>query len=123
MAREVAETPKERGSSMPSSPFADMARWQLEMERMFGDFLGGRARPLWDDRWWPGKSLVIREPVVDLYEEKDEVVVKAELFGVTKDDFQINITDHLLTIKKRKEEEVKEQNYYGSERMYRCVYP
>ena len=37
-----------------------------------------------------------------------------------KDNIQVNLTDHTLTIKgeKKKEEEVKEENYFRSERSY-----
>ena len=59
-------------------------------------------------------------PALDLYEEKDDIVVKAELPGIDKDNIEVNITDHQLTIKgkKKKEEETKEENYYRAERSY-----
>ena len=62
----------------------------------------------------------MRAPTVDVYEEKDDIVVKAELPGMDKDNIEVNLTDHTLTIKgeKKKEEEVKEENYYRSERSY-----
>jgi HSP20 family protein len=49
---------------------------------------------------------------VDVYEEKDEIVVKAELPGMGKDEININVSDHVLTIKgeKKKEEEVKDED-------------
>jgi len=64
--------------------------------------------------------LEVVAPTVDLYEEKDEIVVKAELPGIDKNNIEVNLTDHMLTIKgeKKKEEEVKEKNYYRSERSY-----
>jgi HSP20 family protein len=57
---------------------------------------------------------------VDLYEDKNDIVVKAELPGIEKDNVEVNLTDHTLTIKgeKKKEEEVKEENYYRTERSY-----
>ena len=57
---------------------------------------------------------------MDLYEEKDEIVVKAELPGMEKDNIEVNLADHTLTIKgeKKKEAEVKEENYYRSERFH-----
>jgi HSP20 family molecular chaperone IbpA len=59
-------------------------------------------------------------PVIDLYDEKDQIVVKAELPGMAKDAIEIDISDHQLTLKgeKKKEEEIKEENYYRSERSY-----
>ena len=62
----------------------------------------------------------MRAPAVDVFEEKDDIVVKAEIPGMDKDNIEVNLTDHTLTIKgeKKKEEEVKEENYYRSERSY-----
>jgi HSP20 family protein len=39
---------------------------------------------------------------------------------MSKEDIQVNVTDHLLIIKgeKKKEEEIKEGDYYRSERSY-----
>jgi HSP20 family protein len=46
--------------------------------------------------------------------------VKAELPGMEKENIEVNLTDHMLTIKgeKKKAEEVKEEKYYRSERSY-----
>ena len=113
MAKQAKEGATEtKGDLIPWKPFAEMARWERDMERMFGDFFGGR--------WSPDRRLTISEPAVDLYEDKDAVVVKAELPGMTKDDIQVNITDHMLILKgeKKKDEEVKEKEYYRSERIY-----
>jgi len=62
----------------------------------------------------------IGAPAVDVFEEKDDIVVKAELPGIEKDNIEVNLTDHHLTIKgeKKKEEEVKDERYYRSERSY-----
>jgi HSP20 family protein len=58
----------------------------------------------------------ITTPAVDLYEEKDDIVVKAELRGLEKDHIEVNRS----TIKgeKKQEEEVKKEGYYRSERSY-----
>ena len=57
---------------------------------------------------------------MDVYEEKNEIVVKTELPGMSRDDIQINITDNVLTItgEKKEEGEVKEEDYYRRERTY-----
>ena len=64
--------------------------------------------------------LDIEPPVVDFYKEKDDLVVKAELPGIEKQDIEVNVTDHTLTIKgeKKKEEKAEEANYYRSERSF-----
>jgi len=120
MARQEKEREKGKGALAPWRPFGEMARWEREMERMFDDFFGRRLRPFWEERWWPSRTIGISAPVVDLYEEKDNIVAKVELPGMGKDDIEVNIADSRLTIKgeKKKEEEVKEENYYRSERSY-----
>jgi HSP20 family protein len=112
MAKQAKETSTERRGLIPWRPFAEMARWERDMERMLGNFLT-------EDRW-PAKSLGMQEPKLDLYEEKDQIAVKAELPGLTKDDIQLSIADNVLTIKgeKKKEEEDKGKDYYRSERIY-----
>jgi HSP20 family protein len=59
-------------------------------------------------------------PAVDVYEEKDEVVIKAEIPGLSKEDISVQVTDSTLTIKgeKKREEEVKEDDYYCCERSF-----
>jgi HSP20 family protein len=52
-----------------------------------------------------GKSMPLRAPAVDVYEKVEEVVLKAEIPGLAKEDLQINLSDSVLTIsgeKKRK---------------------
>jgi HSP20 family protein len=110
----------QRGSLIPWKPVAEIARWERDMERTLANFLTGRVRPLFDDRSWPSSNLGVAEPSVDLYEKKDEIVVKAELPGLTKDDIQVSLADNILTIKgeKKKEEEDDGKDYYRSERIY-----
>jgi HSP20 family protein len=111
---------KEIRAVTPWRPFTDLTRWEREMDRMMDDFFGRRMRPWWPDRWFRTDEMEIKAPVVDIFEEKDEIVVKAELPGMSKEDVAVNLTDHTLTIKgeKKREEEVKEENYYRSERSY-----
>lgn len=114
---------KEAKALTPWRPFMDLARWEREMDRMTDDFFGRRTKPWWPDRWFRTDELEIRAPVVDLFEEKDDIVVKAELPGMTKDDVEVNLTDHTLTIKgeKKKQEEIREENYFRSERSYGSI--
>lgn len=118
MAKAEKNKEKETKALAPWRPFPEMARWEREMERMFEDFFDRR----WPMRWWPSRTAEISLPAVDLdlYEEKGEIVAKAELPGLTKEDIEVKITENVLTIKgeKKKEEEVKEKDYYRSERSY-----
>jgi HSP20 family protein len=90
------------------------------MERMMDDFFDRRMRPWWPERWFRAEGFLTNAPALDVFEDKDDLVVKAELPGMEKDNVEVNLTDHTLTIKgeKRKEEEVKEEKYYRSERSY-----
>lgn len=62
----------------------------------------------------------IISPAVDIYEEGDELVVKAELPGLKKEDIEVKLTDDYITIsgEKKKEEKVEEKNYFRYERSY-----
>ncbi len=59
-------------------------------------------------------------PPVDIYENGDSLVLKAELPGVNPDDVEIRVEDNTLYLKgeRKFEKEVKEQNYHRVERSY-----
>ena len=119
MAEKAKE--KETKAVAPWRPLSEMTRWQREMERMFDDFFGRRWEPFRVARWLPS-GVGVSPPSVelDVYEEKDEIVAKAEVPGLEKEDIEVSIADSTLTIKgeKKKEEEVKEEDYYRLERSY-----
>ena len=59
-------------------------------------------------------------PVVDMFENDDSFVIKAELPGMGKDDIAVDVKDRVLTLKGERnyDNEVKEENYYRRERSY-----
>jgi HSP20 family protein len=118
MAEKAKE--KETKAIAPWRSFTDLPRWEREMDRMMEDFFGRRFRPLWPERWFRTEGVDLSVPAVDLFEEKDDIVVKAEIPGMDKDNIEVNLSDHTLTIKgeKKKAEEVKEKDYYRAERSY-----
>jgi len=94
-----------------------------DMERLFEEFfedpfLTGLRRRL--PMWKRFKEFEGIWPAVDMVDKKDEIVVKAEVPGVEKDDMNISLTENTLTIKgeTKKEKETKEEDYYYSERSY-----
>lgn len=112
--------PREVTPWRPVSEVArEMSRIGREIEEMFSDFW---PRPWfgwpWRRRLW--EDLGVREPAIEMFEEKDDIVVKAELPGIKKEDLEISVLGNQLTIKgeRKKEEEVKEKGYYYSERSY-----
>jgi HSP20 family protein len=118
MAEKAKE--KETKAVTPWRPFTDLGRWDRDVERMMEDFFGRRMRPWLPERWFKTEGLDFTAPMVDLYEEKDDIVVKAELPGMEKENIEVNLTERTLTIKgeKKKEEETKDKDYYRSERSY-----
>jgi HSP20 family protein len=59
-------------------------------------------------------------PPVDIYEEGDNLVLKAELPGVRKEDLDVSVENNLLTLsgERRQDGEVKEEQYHRLERFY-----
>lgn len=84
-----------------------------EMDEAFDRFFGSLARP---GELWPGKFA----PAIDISENDDEFVVKAELPGIAAKDLDVNLTGNLLTIKgeKKHEKEEKGENFHRVERSY-----
>jgi HSP20 family protein len=63
-------------------------------------------------------------PRVDVFEREGNLVVKAEVPGVKKDDIELEVTDGDLVLRaERKEErEVKDESWYRMERSYGSLY-
>jgi HSP20 family protein len=92
-----------------------------EMERWFGDFWR-RPFSLLTPTMWPEKvgEFETVMPTVDIYEEGNEVVLKADMPGMDKKDLDISISDGYLTIsgERKKEEKVEKGDYYRYERSH-----
>lgn len=96
-----------------------------EMDRLFDTMTNrGWMRP-WRDMWpdWTGSNLMgleqeaIITPRVDVIDRESEILVRAEVPGVTKDNLQVEMAGDLLTITgERKHAEEKEEGaFYRSE--------
>ncbi len=90
-------------------PFRDLVRMQEELTRAFDDRLTFR----------PGESMGWT-PACDIYEDGDEVVVRAELSGVEPKDVDIRFENGVLTLKgeRKLEKEDKRENYHRVELSY-----
>ncbi len=93
-----------------------------EMERRFEDMIR-RPFSLMEPSWWPRLRMPEIEeisPKVDIFEEGDNFIVKAEVPGMKKEEIEVNLTDDMITIsgEKKKEEKVEKKDYYRLERSY-----
>ena len=77
------------------------------------------AREMWD-AWRPFTLEQSLLPHTDMYEDKDQLVMKIELPGIDQKDLDITIDGDRLTIKAERKEEVSEdathhtrERYYG----------
>lgn len=59
-------------------------------------------------------------PSIDIFEEGGDMVVKAELPGIAKENLNVAITENTLTItgEKKQEEKVQKKDYHRIERSY-----
>jgi len=98
----------------PWSPFRELE----EMERRFDEVFGQSSLPsIW--RRLPMEQMAWA-PAIDVFEKGDKLVVKAEVPGMKEDDIHVSVEGNMLTIRgeKKTESEVKEDDYYRSERSY-----
>jgi len=91
--------------------FGELTRMQEEMNRFFDDFFGEQRRGMAEGAWLPS---------VDVSETDSELVVRAELPGMSHEDIEINVQDNILTLKGEKKQEKKEEkeNFHRLERSY-----
>ena len=103
------------------SPFKEMEKRFEEMEKRFEDFFRRPFSML--PSWMPKMKMPGLEevsPSIDIFTEGDDVVVKGELPGMTKEDIDVSLTEDTITIsgEKKKEEKIEKKNYYSLERSY-----
>lgn len=100
------------------SPLQQLNRLRNEIDRLFGSPLApleGFIEPA-TTSLFEGWS-----PSVDLYEEKDKFIVRAEMPGMKKEDIDVTASGDTITIsgEKKHEEEAKEgKDTYRSERFF-----
>lgn len=92
--------------------------WPEDMDRYFDrrmrEFAGWpfrRGRRPFAEGWFPD---------IDVFEREGKVIVRADVPGMKPEEIEVTVEGDLLTVKGRREEEkeVKEENYYASERSF-----
>lgn len=95
------------------NPMRDMLSFNNRADRIFNDFFyPSRGMQMSKDSNW--------NPRVDIYEDEDAIVLKAELPGVEKDNIVVDVEGRVLTLKgeRSSDNEVKEESYYRRERTF-----
>jgi len=119
-----------------TTPFTMMRRMAEEMDRLFDQFGVPRTGPAlmprigtWlDDETWTGSGTTgaraLWSPQVETFRRGDDIVVRADIPGVQKDDVHVEVENDVLTIsgERRDEQEEQRDGYYRSERSYGQFY-
>lgn len=101
-----------RGAAL--TPFDDM-------DRLFDAFFPANWSRLTRMGWprWAEAMPRLQEksPSVDMIEREDQIIVRAEMPGVNKDDIEVSINGNVLTLRgnSRREETKEEGEYYRRE--------
>lgn len=107
---------------LAATPFNFMRKFSEEMDHLFEDF-GGRGwlTPMLDKAQLPQGPW---SPQVEIFERDDELVLRADLPGLTKDDVNVEIANDGITIEGERRSEHKEtaEGYFRSERSYGKFY-
>ena len=135
MARKTNNTTKKKTSSEPTAlqtrnveevanrlaatPINFMRRFSEEMDHLYEDFGLGRGwlTPMLDKAQLPQGPW---SPQVEVFERDNELVLRADLPGLTKDDVNVEMADDGITIEgeRKNEHQEKGEGYFRSERNY-----
>ncbi len=91
-------------------PFRDMLSLRADMDRLFKAFFGGI--PEEKEGFWT--------PVVDIEEDNDNIIVRAELPGMKKDEIRVSVHGSVLSVsgERKQESETKDKTFHRIERYY-----
>ena len=94
-------------------PFRELRNLQDEMTRLFTG-----VRPASSDR--EEMTHGAWAPSVDIYEDKDRLILEAELPGMNREDFEISVENNIITLRGERKFEKKTEgdNYHRVERSY-----
>jgi HSP20 family protein len=100
------------------SPFGGLfQRWNDEMDRMFEDFGFSQGTS-------SAGPVTMWSPQVEVFQKGNEIVVRADLPGLTKDDVHVDVADNVVTIQgeRKHEHEEEREGWYRNERSYGSFY-
>jgi HSP20 family protein len=93
-------------------PLREMDSLQSDMNRLFDRFFEARSGN--------GRSMQRWIPAMDLVENENDLVLRADLPGLTEDDVEIEVKDGVLTVsgERKSESEEKGEGYHRMERSF-----
>jgi HSP20 family protein len=91
-------------------PFRELVTMRDDVDRLFDTFFG-RENEAYDNYW---------RPAIDIEENNGNLMVRAEIPGMSKEEIKVAVKDNLLTIsgERKRENESKDKTYYRVERCY-----
>ncbi len=94
------------------NPFRELRAMQEQMNRLL-DLAWNRE---------PGEELRegIWQPPVDIFEDAESLIIKAEHPGIDQKDIDVRIEDNTLTLRgeRRQDQDIRKENYHRIERYY-----
>jgi HSP20 family protein len=91
-------------------PFRDLVSAWTDMDRFFNTYFG--RYPEERDSFWT--------PAIDIEENNGNIMVRAEIPGMKKEDIKVLVRDNMLSVsgERKQEKEIKNKTYHRIERCY-----
>lgn len=100
-------------------PFAWMRQMQDQVDRVFNSLWGGTGST---SSWTPDRMFGPADwsPAIDVFQRGNDLVIRADVPGMSKDDITVDIADDQLTIRgeRRYDHEEERDGVFRSERSY-----
>ncbi len=116
-----AAPPSLLSGAFMSNPFGFMRRMTEEMNRIFESAgMGAPLAPFSSQQGGMGTWM----PQVEVQQRNNELIVRADLPGLKRDDVTVEVDDGVLTLsgERRQEEQEEREGFYRSERSYGSFY-
>jgi HSP20 family protein len=103
-------------------PFAWMRQMQDQLDRAFTGLWGSTSGSSWTPETVFGPS--DWAPAIDVFQRGNDLVIRADVPGLSKDDITVDIADDQLTIRgeRRHDHEEERDGVFRSERSYGSFY-
>jgi HSP20 family protein len=103
-------------------PFAWMRQMQDQIDRAFTGLRGGKGSPAWGANTMLSRS--DWSPALDVFQRGNDLVIRADVPGLSKDDITVDVGDDAVTIRgeRRYDHEEERDGVFRSERSYGSFY-